>query len=207
MKHKLYFFVKRLFDLFCSLIGLVCLLVLIVIIKIIYVCTGDFSKIIFVHQRIGKQHKPFKMYKFRTMVPNADEVLKEILKDPARAKEWQLYHKLNNDPRITKVGNILRKTSIDEFPQFINIFLGDMSLIGPRPLVSDEIAQYGKEASKLLSVRPGLTGYWACNGRSNCSPKQRRELELYYVDHCSLGLDIKIFFMTIVKVIKKEGAK
>ena len=123
------------------------------------------------------------------------------------AKEYKKHHKIENDPRITKIGKILRKTSLDEFPQFINIWKGDMSLIGPRTMLQEEVDDYKKNKSKLLSVRPGLTGYWACNGRSDVSPKKRKELELYYCDNWSFKLDIKIFFKTIAKVIKRDGAK
>lgn len=199
--------IKRLFDLLFSLIGLLFFIITYILVKILYLISGDYHKIIYTHERIGKNDKPFKMYKFRTMVVNSNEVLEKLLKDPKIKKEWKKHHKLHNDPRITKVGKIIRKASIDELPQFINVFLGQMSLIGPRPLVRDEIDDYGKDKKKYLSVLPGITGYWACNGRSNCSPEERKELELYYVENISLLLDIKVFFMTIVKVITKEGAK
>lgn len=199
--------IKRLFDLLFSLIGLLFFIITYILVRILYLISGDYHKIIYTHERIGKNDKPFKMYKFRTMVVNSNEVLEKLLKDPKIKKEWKKHHKLHNDPRITKVGKIIRKASIDELPQFINVFLGQMSLIGPRPLVRDEIDDYGKDKKKYLSVLPGITGYWACNGRSNCSPEERKELELYYVENISLLLDIKVFFMTIVKVITKEGAK
>ena len=192
--------IKRLFDLLFSLIGLLFFIITYILVKILYLISGDYHKIIYTHERIGKNDKPFKMYKFRTMVVNSNEVLEKLLKDPKIKKEWKKHHKLHNDPRITKVGKIIRKASI-------NVFLGQMSLIGPRPLVRDEIDDYGKDKKKYLSVLPGITGYWACNGRSNCSPEERKELELYYVENISLLLDIKVFFMTIVKVITKEGAK
>ena len=199
--------IKRLFDLLFSLIGLLFFIITYILVRILYLISGDYHKIIYTHERIGKNDKPFKMYKFRTMVVNSNEVLEKLLKDPKIKKEWKKHHKLHNDPRITKVGKIIRKASIDELPQFINVFLGQMSLIGPRPLVRDEIDDYGKDKKKYLSVLPGITGYWACNGRSNCSPEERKELELYYVENISLLLDIKVFFMTIVKVVTKEGAK
>ena len=135
------------------------------------------------------------------------EQLKELLKKPDYAKEWKENHKFENDPRITKMGKILRKTSLDEVPQILNILKGEMSIIGPRPVLDEEVEEYGKNKEKLLSVRPGLTGWWACNGRSDTSNEERMKLELYYVDHMSLKLDIKVFFKTIIKVIKKEGAK
>ena len=121
-------------------------------------------------------------------------------------KEYKKNYKLNNDPRITKVGNILRKTSLDELPQLINIIKGDLALIGPRPVVNAELEKYGENASKFLSVTPGLTGNWAANGRSISAYEERMQLELYYVDNMSLKMDIEIFFKTIIAVIKREGA-
>ena len=123
------------------------------------------------------------------MVPNAGEVLVELLKDEKYRAEWEANQKFKNDPRITKVGNFLRKTSIDELPQLMNVFVGDMSLVGPRPLVEGELADHN--GLKLYQkVKPGLTGWWGCNGRSNINYKERLELEYYYVKHCSLYLDV-----------------
>lgn len=207
LKKYMYLGIKRFFDIFCSLIGMIFILPLAFIIKIVYMCSGDFAKIFFLHERIGKNGKKFKMYKFRTMVTNAGEILEEMLKDPDYKKEWEEHHKFENDPRITKVGKILRKTSLDEIPQIINILKGDMSIIGPRPMLQEEVDAYGKNKPKLLSMRPGLTGWWACNGRSCTTAKKRKQLELYYIDHCSLMLDIKIIFMTVVAVLKRDGAK
>jgi len=198
---------KRLLDIFFSLIGLVLFIIFSIIIKVCYLITGDKAPIIFIHKRIGKNGQEFNMYKFRTMVPNAPELLKNLLKDKKKAKEWNDNHKLNDDPRITKVGRFLRKSSIDELPQFINVLIGNMSLIGPRPLVKEEVDAYGNQKDLLLSVKPGITGNWACNGRSNTTVERRRKLELDYVKNCSLLLDIKIFFKTILKVLQKEGAK
>ncbi|MCD7893365.1 MAG: sugar transferase [Erysipelotrichaceae bacterium] len=123
-----------------------------------------------------------------------------------KKREWDANFKLENDPRITKVGNILRKTSLDELPQILNIFLGNMSIIGPRPVIDEEVELYGKDKDKFLSVKPGLTGYWAANGRSSTTYEERMEMELYYVENCSIWLDIKIFFKTIISVLKREGA-
>lgn len=198
---------KRFSDIIISIIGFVFLIPVLLIVKICYMCTGDFKSIIFKHKRIGRNEKVFSMYKIRTMVPNAEEKLKEILKDPKMKKEWNENHKLDNDPRVTKLGKILRKASIDELPQFINVFKGDMSFIGPRPMIQEEVDDYKKNKSKLLSMKPGITGWWACNGRSNIEPEERKRLELYYIDNCSVLLDIKIILKTIIKVIKKEGAK
>ena len=207
-KKMIYFFIKRIFDIFCSLIGIMLLIPISLLVKIVYICTGDFHSIYYRHKRLGKNGKFIRIFKFRTMVPNADEILRDWLKNnPEKREEYLRDRKIDNDPRITKMGNILRKTSIDEFPQFINILIGDMSLIGPRPVVKDEVEVYGKNKKKFLSMRPGLTGYWASQGRSNISYDERVKMELYYIDHCGLLLDIRIIFDTIYAVIKKDGAK
>lgn len=125
--------------------------------------------------------------------------------DKAR-KEFKKYHKLKCDPRITKVGKVLRATSLDEFPQLINVLKGDMSLVGPRPVTDEEVEAYGNFKQKFLSVKPGLTGYWQVNGRSNTEYDDRVKMELYYVDNASLILDLKILLKTLIVVIKKEGA-
>ena len=208
MKKKYFYrFIKRTFDILCSLIGVILLLPLIIIVKLCYIFTGDFKSIFYSQERIGKNGKKIHLLKFRSMVPDADEKLKEILKDPKYKKEWKKYRKLEKDPRITKIGNILRKSSLDEFPQFINILIGDMSLIGPRPLVNGELDDNNGDHELYESVRPGLTGWWACNGRSDINYKERLELEYYYVKNCSIWLDIKCIFKTIGAVIKIAGAK
>lgn len=207
-KKLIYFFIKRVFDILCSLVGIILLIPMSLIIKIIYMCTGDFHSIFYRHRRLGKNGKFISIFKYRTMVPNAEAILKDWLRNnPEKRDEYLRDRKIDNDPRITKIGNILRKTSIDEFPQFINILMGDMSLIGPRPVVKDEVEVYGKNKNKFLSMRPGLTGYWASQGRSNISYDERMKMELYYIDHCGILLDIKIIFDTIYAVIKKDGAK
>ena len=160
--------------------------------------------IFFKHTRIGKDGKIIKIYKFRSMVNNAEDMIKEFT--PEQMKEYRENYKLTNDPRITKVGKFLRKTSLDELPQLINIIKGDLSIIGPRPVVSDELKKYGTNTRKFLSVTPGLTGYWAANGRSCTSYEQRMQMELFYIDNLSLKMDIKVFFKTIEAVIKREGA-
>ena len=203
-----YRFIKRIFDIVCGLIGVICLVPLIVIVKIISICNGDRKSIFYTQKRIGKNGKEFKLYKFRSMVPNADEILEQTLKmDKVRAEEWKKYQKFEHDPRITKIGNILRKTSLDEVPQFINILKGDMSMIGPRPLVPGELDQHNGNHEIYESVRPGITGWWACNGRSATTYEERLELEYYYVKNKSLWLDIKCVFKTISAVLTKKGAK
>jgi len=203
----MYLIIKRLFDIIISLIGMIFLIILTILFKIMYILTGDFHHIFYTHERIGKDGNKFKLIKFRTMCINSEEILNKLLKNPKVRKEWEEHYKLDNDPRVTKVGRILRKTSLDEIPQVINIFLGQMSLIGPRPLTMGEVLEYKKDRFKLLSVKPGLTGWWGVNGRSNTTKKERMKLELYYVDHISFMLDVKIFFMTFAKVIKGDGAQ
>ncbi len=207
IKKYLYFGVKRLFDILIALIGCLFLLPVIIIVKISYLLHKDFDSIFFRQKRIGKNGKEFNLYKFRSMVPNADEVLKELLKDPKYKEEWDLNQKFEHDPRITSMGNILRKTSLDELPQFINILIGDMSLIGPRPLVPGELDSHNGNHELYESVRPGISGWWAANGRSATTYERRLELEYYYVQHCGLILDIRCVFRTIKAVIFKTGAK
>lgn len=207
IKKYLYFGVKRLFDILIALIGCLFLLPIMLIVKISYLLHKDFDSIFFRQKRIGKNGKEFNLYKFRSMVPNADEVLKELLKDPKYKEEWDLNQKFEHDPRITSMGNILRKTSLDELPQFINILIGDMSLIGPRPLVPGELDSHNGNHELYESVRPGISGWWAANGRSATTYERRLELEYYYVQHCSLILDIRCVFRTIKVVIFKTGAK
>ena len=146
------------------------------------------------------------MYKFRSMVSNADEVLQDMLKDEKYWCEWDQNQKFDDDPRITKAGRFLRKTSLDEFPQFINVLKGDMSLVGPRPLVVGELEEH--DGLTLYNrVKPGITGWWACNGRSNISYKERLELEYYYVKNRSLYLDLLIIVRTAIAVFRGQGAQ
>lgn len=206
-KRIIYPFFKRLFDIVVGILGIILLIPVSIIVKIINILNKDFSPVFYTHTRIGKNGKEFKLYKFRSMVPNADEVLKELLKQEKYAKEWKANHKFENDPRITKVGNFLRKSSLDELPQFINVLIGDMSLIGPRPLIKGELDEHNGNHEIYEKVRPGITGWWACNGRSATTYKKRLELEYYYVNNISLWLDIKCIFGTIKAVICRTGAK
>ena len=143
--YKLYLVMKRIIDILAGIIGIIIMLILTVIIKIVYVLSGDLKSILYVQKRIGKDGKPINMYKFRSMVYNADEILNKVLEDEEKRKEWELYQKLEHDPRITKIGKFLRKTSLDEFPQFINVLKGEMTLIGPRPLVPGELEEHRTE--------------------------------------------------------------
>ena len=200
---KPYKMVKRIMDIVLSLIALVLLSPIFLIIALAIKLESK-GPVFFKHTRIGKNGKIIKIYKFRSMVENAEDLIKKFT--PEQMKEYKENYKLTNDPRITKVGKVLRKTSLDELPQLINIIKGELSIIGPRPVVQEELEKYGQNAPKFLSVTPGLTGYWAANGRSCTSYEQRMEMELFYVDNLSFKMDMKVFFKTIGAVIKREGA-
>lgn len=206
IRRKCYLLTKRIFDIlvsgFCLIILLPVFLLIMILIKL-----DSKGNVFYKHKRIGKNGEYIYLYKFRSMYIDSKEKLEELLKDPERKKEWEENFKLKDDPRITRVGNILRKTSLDELPQLLNILKGDMSLVGPRPVIDGEIEKYGKNKDKFLSVTPGLTGWWACNGRSCTSYEDRIKLELYYVDNMSLLLDIKVIFKTAISVIKGIGAE
>ena len=200
-----YLIIKRLFDILCGLIGLIVLIPVTLIVKIAYLLSGDTASIFYRQKRVGLNGKIIRIWKFRSMVPNADKLLQEMLKDEKYQKEWGEYQKFENDPRITKVGVILRRTSLDELPQLLNVLVGDMSLVGPRPLVEGELASHN--GLKLYEkVKPGITGWWGCNGRSNINYRERLELEYYYVKNCSLYLDILCVLRTILAVLHFDGA-
>ena len=201
---KVYIKIKRVIDVILASVALILLSPLFAIIAIAIKIDSK-GPVFFAHKRIGKNGKIIKLYKFRSMVINAEELIKSFT--PEQMREYKENYKLTNDPRITKVGKFLRKTSLDELPQLINIINGDLSIIGPRPVVADELEKYGVNKDKFLSVTPGLTGYWSANGRSNTTYEQRMEMELYYIDNLSLKMDIKVFFKTILSVLKKEGAR
>ena len=201
-----YFICKRAFDILFGFIGFIVLIPLTIFVKISFLLNGDKEKIFYTQTRIGQYGKKIKIYKFRSMVPNADEMLKELLKDEKYRKEWEENQKFEDDPRITPIGKFIRATSIDEFPQFINVLAGDMSLVGPRPLVEGELAAH--DGLKLYNlVKPGITGWWGCNGRSNIDYKERLDLEYYYVKNCSLYLDVLCVIRTVAAVLKRDGSK
>lgn len=201
-----YLIIKRGLDIVFGLIGILLLIPMTILIKIAYLITGDTAPIFYTHDRIGQYGKPFKLIKFRSMVANADEVLKELLKQDKYREEWEKNQKFDKDPRITRIGKFLRKTSLDEFPQFINVMKGDMSVVGPRPLIAGELEAHNG-LTLYNKVRPGVTGWWGCNGRSNISYKERLELEYYYVKNCSLYLDALCIFRTFFAVIHRDGAQ
>lgn len=207
IKKYSYLSIKRAFDIMCSIIGLVFLLPIMLIIKTSYIVTGDFDKIIFVQKRIGKNGKEFKLYKFRTMVPHADRVLVKLLKENKELeKEYKTKKKLKNDPRITRIGSVLRKTSIDELPQIINILKGEMSVIGNRPYLPREKKDMGTYYDDITKTKPGLTGYWQVSGRNEISFKERLKLESNYSSNQSLLLDTRIFILTFKTVLFRKGA-
>ena len=202
-KIRLYSVTKKSMDLILSFIGLI-LLIPVFLILAILVKQDSKGPVFYAHTRKGKNRSDIKIYKFRTMYSNSDEIFDSFSDE--QKEEYYKNFKLDNDPRVTKVGDFLRRTSLDEIPQLINVLKGDLSLVGPRPIVEKEICKYGQYADKLFSVIPGITGYWQSHGRSDTSYDERIEMDMYYIDNKSILLDIKIMFKTVISVIKKEGA-
>lgn len=200
--------VKRVIDIGGGLIGTIALIPLTIIIYIARIVLHENDGPIFYDQlRIGKNGKVFKMYKYRSMVIGADEKLKKYLEENEEARlEYKKYKKLKNDPRITKVGNFIRKTSLDEFPQFINVLKGDMSLVGPRPYLPREKEDMGEYYDFIIQSRPGVTGYWQIAGRNDVTFEDRLRMDYEYNKKKSLKTDLKLLAKTILKVVKKEGA-
>ncbi|WP_022846472.1 undecaprenyl-phosphate galactose phosphotransferase WbaP [Desulfurobacterium sp. TC5-1] len=200
-------FLKRLFDLTVSILLLPILLPIITIIAILIKFDSE-GPVFFVHNRVGKDGKIIGVIKFRTMYKDAQQRLEKLLAENEEIrKEWETYFKLKNDPRITKVGKFLRKTSLDELPQIFNVLKGDMSLVGPRPVVKEEIEKYYKDfAQYYYLVKPGITGLWQVSGRSDTDYDKRVRLDTWYVLNWSLWLDIIILIKTVKAVLKKEGA-
>lgn len=203
---RVYYFIKRLFDIVGSLLGIILLSPLLLILMFA-VMADDGGNPFYGHSRIGKNGKKITVYKFRSMRRDAGD-LEKIL-TPEQLEQYRTEFKIDNDPRITKVGNFIRRTSLDELPQLFNILSGDLSIVGPRPIVEKETTIYGRDVAKLLSVKPGLTGYWQAYARNNATYEsgERQKMEMYYVDHQSLGLDVKILFRTVKSVTKEEGAQ
>ena len=198
-----YLIVKRTIDILGALIGLV-LLSPIFLIVAIAIKLDSKGPIIFGHTRKGLHGKDIKVYKFRTMYENSQEIFNNFTKE--QKEEFYKNFKLENDPRVTKIGDFLRRTSIDELPQLINILNGSMSIVGPRPIVQKEIDLYGDYANKLFSVVPGLTGYWQANGRSDTTYEERIKMDMYYIDNRGFWLDFKIIIKTFGSVLRGEGA-
>lgn len=204
-KRFYYLFFKRIFDIILASAGLILMLLISILLFACYVFSKDNrGPILYKQKRVGLNGKSFNMYKFRSMIVNADYKLK---------KNEQLYKKYiennyklepDDDPRITKIGLFLRRTSIDEIPQFINVMKGDMSVVGPRPVVEEELCEYDEK--KLLSVKPGVMGLWQANGRSNVGYPERANIEMEYIKNASSWFDMKVMIKNIIIVIKKDGA-
>ena len=195
-KKKYYKIIKTIFDLFFALIILVVGSPIFIIIALL-VKLSSRGPIFFLQKRIGKNKKSFNCIKFRTMHPEAEDILENlIINNEALRKEFEETHKLKNDPRITNIGKFLRKTSLDEIPQFLNVIKMEMSIVGPRPIVKKEILKYGKSYKKVISIKPGITGLWQVSGRNNLSYKRRVTLDCLYVDNMSPIIDIRIIIRT-----------
>ena len=203
-----YRFTKRFVDIIAGIVGVILLIPITLVVEIIRIIKKENDGPLFYTQlRIGKNGKQFKMYKFRSMCMNADERLKEYLQENEEArKEYKKYKKLKCDPRITKVGKVLRATSLDEFPQLINVLKGDMSLVGPRPYLPREQNEMGEYYAHITKVKPGITGPWQIRGRSKITFEDRLKMDFEYANKGSLKRDIKILFKTFSKVIDKDGA-
>ena len=196
-----YSFIKNFFDLlfafFVLIFGFPFFLIIALLIKL-----SSRGPIFFLQERIGKNKKPFKCMKFRTMHPEAQDILKNLItNNEILRKEFEETHKLKNDPRITNIGKFLRKTSLDEIPQFLNVLKLDMSIVGPRPIVKEEIKKYGSSISKIISIKPGITGLWQVSGRNNLSYKRRVALDNLYVNNINFLIDIRIIFRTLGVII------
>lgn len=199
-------FIKRTIDLTLTLSGMIIIVPLGLLLSLAIILSSPGSPI-YTQKRIGRGGKVFTVYKFRTMVLNADTILQQYLaKNPSLQAEWERDHKLKKDPRIFRVGALLRKTSLDEFPQLWNVLCGDMSLVGPRPIVEAEIEKYGHVFNDYCRVRPGITGLWQISGRNNTTYQERVQLDRYYVNNWSVWLDIWILAKTFPVVVMRDGA-
>ncbi len=198
---------KRAFDIAATLIGLVFLSPVLVTIAVLIVLEGG-GPVLFGHARVGRRGAIFSCWKFRTMVRDADAALNHVLAtDPVAARLWRETQKLENDPRITRIGAFLRATSLDELPQLFNVLRGEMSLVGPRPVTKRELDErYARDRRYYLLIRPGLTGLWQVSGRSRVSYRRRIELDQEYVRNWSFSRDLQILMRTVTVVMNREGA-
>ena len=204
----LFLIMKRLTDITIGLIGTIFLVPVSLVIKLALIITKDKGPLFFKQKRVGRYGKEIYIYKFRSMIVGAEDVLKDLMsKDPKIKKEYETNKKLANDPRITKVGKFIRKTCIDEMPQFLNLLKGDMSLIGPRPYLFGEVKDIGDSFDSIVSVKPGITGLWQVSEKSDMSFKRRCVIDKYYANNLNLRLDIKIFFKTFSTIIFNKGTK
>ena len=197
---------KRIFDIVATVCGGILILPILAIIAILIYLDSP-GPIVFGHKRVGQGGKSFFCYKFRSMVPNAQEALEQYLKDnPTAREEWERDFKLKDDPRVTRIGKFLRKTSLDELPQLWNVLVGDMSLVGPRPIVRDEIVKYGDYINDFYLVPPGITGVWQVSGRSDTTYEERVLMDSWYVHNWSVWIDIVYLLKTVLAVVKSKGA-
>lgn len=201
-------FAKRVFDIMFSLLVLSLFSPIYLILILLIACSSP-GPVFYVQKRVGKNYKSFGCIKFRTMVANADEMLVELMEaSPLLRQEYEDNFKLKRDPRITRIGQFLRLTSLDEFPQFWNVLKGDMSVVGPRPLVVEELPRYGRHIEKILTIRPGITGLWQVSGRNDIPYSRRVQIDLYYANFHNMLLDVWVIVKTIgvVLVPKNNGA-
>ena len=197
---------KRIFDIVATVCGGILILPIFAIVAVLIYLDSP-GPIVFGHKRVGQGGKEFPCYKFRSMVPNAQEALEVYLKEnPAAREEWERDFKLKDDPRVTRIGKFLRKTSLDELPQLWNVLVGDMSLVGPRPIVRDEIVKYGDYINDFYLVPPGITGVWQVSGRSDTTYEERVLMDSWYVHNWSVWIDIVYLLKTVLAVVKSKGA-
>jgi Undecaprenyl-phosphate galactose phosphotransferase WbaP len=196
---------KRVLDLVGAIVLALVFTPLIVV--IVFLLSRGGGSVIYAHRRVGRRGRMFACYKFRTMVPDAEHVLRELLEDnPLLQAEWVRDHKLRHDPRVTGLGRFLRRTSLDELPQLLNVLRGEMSLVGPRPVVREELLRYGKNVGTYLAARPGITGLWQVTGRNDTDYRRRVVLDTYYVRNQNLALDLYILAKTTGVVLSGNGA-
>ncbi|MCC7668759.1 MAG: sugar transferase [Leuconostoc pseudomesenteroides] len=205
-KNKTYIITKRIIDVLFALLGLIVLSPIFVIVFVLLKINSPTAPAIFSQERVGQYGKHFKIYKFRSMVPNAEKILKDNRRLYKKYVESGYKLPTSEDPRITKLGAFLRKSTIDELPQFWNMLIGDMSLVGPRPVVADELVEYGDNVKLFLSVRPGALGLWQASGRSLIEYPERSEIELEYIKNAGFWYDIGIVLKNIVAIFKSKGA-
>lgn len=198
---------KRFIDIIGSIVGIILLIPLSIGIKIANIKAKDYGPLFYKQKRIGKNGKEFTLYKYRSMIIDADEKLDRYLEENEEAREeYSTYKKLKDDPRITKVGHFIRNTSLDEFPQFINVLKGDMSLVGPRPYLPKEKTDMGRLYHTITKSKPGVTGMWQVSGRSEITFEDRMNMDIEYYYNWSLKTDLKLLFKTVKQVILRKGA-
>ena len=197
---------KIAFDRASAMLGLIAISPILLIVAGLIALRRD-GPVFFSHVRVGRGGRLFRCYKFRTMVPDGSRLFNHILSiDPVAREDWQVRRKVHRDPRVSRLGAFLRSSSIDELPQLFNVLRGDMSMVGPRPITSEELANYGDHAREYLSVRPGITGAWQVSGRSNCTYSERVALDVDYVRNFSFARDMAILLRTVNVVLRGQGA-